>query len=400
LSECPTHAAGRACIVSAIIGRLATVAAGQIPCPDVQRWGTTQTPTALRSESKATDPHANVTRGVHTMPLLSTLSLILLTFVSSPHSMPGHISPGRVWLDDRGQHIQAHGGAILKLGDTFYWFGEDRSKDNDPAKRYVGCYSSTDLVNWTFRNQVVAMTSPFVKAPENWWTLERPKVFHNKRTGKFVMYVHIEGGELPHYHRGELAVFTCDTVDGDYQFVRHFRPKGLESRDIGQFVDDDGTAYLIFESRPTKGFYIAKLNEDYSDIGELTCFIKSPLEGGALVKFDGLYYLIGSWMTGWSPNNNMYSTATSLAGPWTEFKDIAPPQTKTYGSQSTHLLKVVGTETTTVVFMGDIWNPKAHWDSRYLWMPVRIGDGELTLPEPRPWTIDVKTGVVRTSPTK
>ena len=36
-----------------------------------------------------------------------------------------------------------------------------------------------------------------------------------------------------------------------------FRPLGYESRDIGQFVDDDGSAYLIFESRPSHGFYIA-----------------------------------------------------------------------------------------------------------------------------------------------
>jgi len=34
------------------------------------------------------------------------------------------ISPGDVWPDDHGQHIQAHGGGILKLGDTYYWFGE------------------------------------------------------------------------------------------------------------------------------------------------------------------------------------------------------------------------------------------------------------------------------------
>ena len=35
-------------------------------------------------------------------------------------------NPANVWLDDRGQQIQAHGGGILKMGDTYYWFGEDR----------------------------------------------------------------------------------------------------------------------------------------------------------------------------------------------------------------------------------------------------------------------------------
>ena len=64
------------------------------------------------------------------------------------------IEPGAVWPDNRGRHVQAHGGGMTKLGDTWYWFAEDRSQGNDPARRYVGCYSSRDLVRWTFRNAV------------------------------------------------------------------------------------------------------------------------------------------------------------------------------------------------------------------------------------------------------
>ena len=183
-----------------------------------------------------------------------------------------------------------------------------------------------------------------------------------------------------------------DTVDGEYRYLRSFRPLGKESRDIGQFIDDDGSAYLIFESRPVKGFYIAALSKDYLDVEREVCFIKSPLEGGALVRYEGLYYLIGSGLTGWKPNPNKYATATSLAGPWTEFRDIAPPETNTYGSQSTMMLKVVGSKKTSVIFMADIWKPQTQWDSRYLWMSLEIGGGQLRLPEPKEWTLDVVTG--------
>jgi beta-xylosidase len=299
------------------------------------------------------------------------------------------IRPGELWPDDRGQHIQAHGGGILKLGNTYYWFGEDRSKDNDPGKRYVACYSSTDLTHWTFRRQVVKTADP-----ENigeGWVLERPKVFYNAKTKKFVLYAHLDS---QNYRFARVGVFTCDTVDGDYVYLKSFRPLNQESRDIGQFIDDDGSAYLIFEARPTKGFFIAKLSDDYLSVEKEVCFVSSRLEGGALVRHDGLYYLIGSWMTGWNPNNNQYATAKSLAGPWSEFKDIAPPETKTYGAQSTMMIKVVGTRRTTVLFMGDIWKPKTQWDSRYLWMPLEIGGGKLRLPSPRPWSIDLKTGEI------
>jgi hypothetical protein len=300
---------------------------------------------------------------------------------------PQTIVPGSVWPDDRGMHIQAHGGGIIKLGDTYYWFGEDRSKTNDPERRYVSCYSSTDLAHWTFRNQVLKQADPEHLGPH--WVLERPKVFYNPRTRKFVMYMHLDNA---HYSLARVAVAVCDHVDGDYRYVTSFRPLGHESRDIGQFIDD-GEAYLIFEDRPY-GFRIARLSPDYMNVDREMCLIPMHLEGGGLVHYKGLYYVIGSELTGWSPNPNKYATATSLSGPWSDFRDIAPPEKNTYGGQSTMMLKVVGSKTTSVIWMGDVWKPGTQWDSRYLWMPLEIGDGKLSLPEPRPWTLDVKTGVV------
>jgi hypothetical protein len=315
---------------------------------------------------------------------------------SVPSSPPSVIRPGLLWPDDRGRHVQAHGGGIIKLGTTWYWFGEDRSRENDPSRRYVACYSSTDLTNWTFRNQVQRLSDPEGFGEE--WGLERPKVFHNPKTGKFVMYMHIDGRVPGHWSRYSIArvgVAVCDTVDGDYQYVRSFRPLGRESRDIGQFTDDDGTPYLIFESRPTKGFFIATLSDDYLDVEKEVCLVSAPLEGGSIVHYEGLYYVIGSALTGWWPNANKYATAVSLAGPWSEFKDFAPVETHTYGSQSTNLVKVVGSEQTTVIYVGDRWRPEEHWDSRYVWMPLEIGNGTLRLPEPKPWSIDVITGRVQ-----
>ncbi|MGN6555068.1 MAG: family 43 glycosylhydrolase [Verrucomicrobiota bacterium] len=296
------------------------------------------------------------------------------------------IRPAELWPDDRGQHIQAHGGGILKLAETYFWFGEDRGEGLDRSKRYVSCYSSTNLVDWTFRNQVMKQADPENFGPG--WVLERPKVFYNSKTKKFVMYMHIDDSR---YQVARVGVATCDTVDGDYQYLKSFRPLGHESRDIGQFVDDDGTAYLIFEDRPF-GFRIAKLAADYLSLEKEICLIPEHMEGGAVVHLNGLYYAIGSELTGWNPNPNKYATATSLAGPWSEFRDIAPPEKNTYGSQSTMMLKVVGSKATTVIFMGDIWRPKTQWDSRYLWMPLEIGNGQLRLPQPSEWTLNVQTG--------
>lgn len=317
--------------------------------------------------------------------LIATASCSI--FKSGKSQQRNSINPGTVWPDDRGKHIQAHGGGIVKLDATWYWYGEERSRGLDTNYRYVSCYSSTDLVNWKFRGDVLRLSDPENLGGK--WVLERPKVFYNMATKKFVLYFHLDNGT---YKFARVGIAVSDRPDGPFSYVKSFRPLGLESRDIGQFIDDDGTPYLVFENRPSKGFYIVSLSNDYLNVEKEVSFIKAPLEGGAIVRYNGLYYAIGSALTGWRPNPNKYATATSLSGPWSEFKDIAPPETATYGSQSTMMLKVTGTHTTTVIFMADQWKPSTQWDSRYLWMPLQIGDGKLWLPEPRPWSLNVKTG--------
>lgn len=304
------------------------------------------------------------------------------------------VKPGAVWRDTQGKVIEAHGGGILHYGGVWYWFGTDRNPKLDPAKRYVRCYSSRDLMHWKDRGEALVLADPehLVARGGPHWVLERPKVYYSPATHKFVMYMHLDDA---HYRYAHVGVAVSDKVTGPYHFVEAFRPLELESRDIGQFVDDDGQAYLIFESRPSGGFYVARLSPDRLKVERpAVAFVHAPLEGGALVHYHGLYYVMGSHMTGWRANPNVYATAKKLGGPWTTFKEIAPGSKDTYGAQSTFLLKVKGTKTTTVIFMGDVWKPRALWDSRYLWMPLSMKDGGMLLPESEAWRVDAKTGVV------
>jgi hypothetical protein len=328
------------------------------------------------------------------------LILIFVLGVLSAHavlvaqqSTDSLVHPGARWFDDRGQQIQAHGGGIIQYKKTFYWFGEDRSQTNDPAKRYVACYSSQDLIHWKFRRQVFAAEAPENIGPK--WIFERPKVFYNAKTKKFVMYAHLDS---PGYKMARVAVAVSDKIDGIYTYVKSFRPLGQESRDIGQFIDDDGSAYLIFESRPTKGFFIAKLSDDYMNVEKQVAFIEAPLEGGAIVHYKNQYFVLGSHMTGWRANPNVYATAPALAGPWSTMKDIAPPEKNTYDSQSSMLIKVAGRKETSIIYVGDRWTPKELWDSRYIWMPLHVSESSLFLPEPQDWTISVKDGTTTITP--
>ena len=321
------------------------------------------------------------------------LAVLVLLPPSCAASSRGLIRPGAVWRDQLGRQIEAHGGSILYYHHTWYWFGEDRTQGLDPTMRYVSCYSSRDLVHWKFRGRPLQLADPEHLGPR--WILERPKVFYSPLTHHFVMYMHLDDA---HYRLARVALAVSDRVTGPYKYLRSFRPLGLESRDIGQFVDDDGSAYLIFESRPSGGFYIAQLSPDRLSVEKAVAFLHTSLEGGALVRYHGLYYVLGSHLTGWRPNPNVFATAAKLAGPWSAFREIAPGSPDTYGSQSSMLLEVRGTENTAVIFLGDMWKPRSLWDSRYLWMPLQMENGGMVLPSPSDWSIDVKTGVTHVYP--
>jgi hypothetical protein len=314
------------------------------------------------------------------------LTVVILYSAEIVQCQQNNIRPTELWPDNNGKHIQAHGGGIIKIDTIYYWYGEERSQELDTNYRYVSCYSSTDLVNWSFRGDVVKLSDPDSLGSK--WVLERPKVFYNRYSKKYVMYFHLDNAA---YKIAKVGIAISDKPDGDFKYIKSFRPLGHESRDIGQFIDDDGTAYLVFEDRPL-GFHIAKLSDDYMNVEKEMSLIPAHMEGGAIVHYKGLYYSIGSGLTGWKANPNKYAVAKSLNGPWSEFKDIAPPATNTYGSQSTMMIKVVGEKTTSVIFMADIWKPKTQWNSRYLWMPLEIGDGKLWLQEPQPFSLNIKTG--------
>jgi hypothetical protein len=337
----------------------------------------------IRKESSLTKCSAIITA-------LLTIFVVSSSCMAMDAGKREAICPGAVWRDTAGRRIEAHGGCIIKQGRFYYLFGEDRSRHDLADRRYVGCYKSTDLVHWLYCGEVVKLRNPDPKLLTSDWVLERPKVLYNRFTHRYVMYAHIDGR---HYSVARVAVLISRTIDGHYHFLRSFRPLGHQSRDIGIYQAHNGRAYLLFEDRPS-GFRIVRLSLDYLRVQSNICLIHTHLEALGLVHYQGLYYVMGSHLTGWGANPDVYATARSLRGPWSKFRNIAPPRTNTYNSQSGFLLKIVGTRHTAVIYMGDRWNPKQLWNSRYIWMPLKIGDGRLRLPEPRCWRINVHTGVV------
>ncbi|CAG9951801.1 unnamed protein product [Clonostachys rosea f. rosea IK726] len=162
------------------------------------------------------------------------------------------------------------------------------------------------------------------------------------------MYLHIDSSN---YGEAKVGVAVSNTVCGKYEYRGSFQPLGFQSRDMGLFKDDDGSAYLLTEDT------------------------------------NGYYFMFGSHLTGWDPNDNVYSYATSLSGPWSSWANFADSGSNTYSSQTSYILPW---NATTAIYMGDRWHSTNLKRSTYIWLPLELsGTTSVWLRNRESWVPDV-----------
>lgn len=287
-------------------------------------------------------------------------SSLLLAF-SAPVLASLQIIPGGTWTASDGRHIQAHGAGVIVENGTYYLIGEDKT-DGTPFQN-VNCYASTDLVRWDYVGALLSRTSSGDLGPDR--IVERPKVIYNDATGKYVLWMHIDSRD---YGDAKAGVATGDSVCGKYEYIGSVRPLGFQSRDMGLYKDDDGSAYLLTEDRQN-GLRIDKLDSTYTKVESNVYTWSEKIESPAMVKVDGRYYMFGSHLTGWDPNDNVYSTSTSLSSGWSAWREFADDGANTYASQTTFILPFGDGN---FMYLGDRWRSDNLFTSSYIWLPITI----------------------------
>jgi beta-xylosidase len=285
--------------------------------------------------------------------------------------------PGQIWLDTEGKPIQAHGGGIFYEDGVYYWFGENKDGDTYEGAWHrvdvigISCYSSTDLLNW--KNEGVVLPSDPGNQKSDLHpskTLERPKVLRSPKTGKYVLFTHVDHQD---YSYARIGIAISDRPTGPYGYLGSIQPNGSDSRDMTAFQDDDGTAYLFFSSEWNKTLHIVQLDDTYLEPTEIEvrAFIDRSREAPAVFKHHGKYYIISSGCTGWDPNAAELAVAGAPLGPWKVLGDpcVGPDAEITFHAQSTFVLPVAG-KPGAFIAMFDRWNKHDLRDSRYVWLPV------------------------------
>lgn len=360
--------------------------------------------------------------------------------------------PGEIWSDDHGVHINAHGGGVLFHEGVYYWFGEHKIAGTAGNAAHVGVhvYASADLCNWRDAGIALAVTDDPASDIVRGCTLERPKVIFNPRTGRFVMWFHLELKGRG-YAAARVGVAVAERPAGPYVFLRSFRPNagcwpenataaqkaaladpaamaalagrtfnggenaelpqqpvlardfagGQMSRDMTLFVDDDGAAYHVCASEENSTLHISRLSDDFlSTSGRyVRVFENRWHEAPALCKHGGKYWMISSGCTGWAPNPARSAVAESMWGPWTELGNPAAgvnprnglgPEL-TFGAQSTFILPVHGRKDAFIA-MFDIWQPDNAIDGRYVWLPMRFTGAGFVVEWRDRWDLSVFPG--------
>jgi beta-xylosidase len=344
--------------------------------------------------------------------------------------------PGQLWPDNRGVHINAHGGGILYQNGVYYWFGEHKDDYTNSALVGVNVYASTDLYHWTYRGTALQVEDNPASDITKGCVIERPKVVYNRLTDTYVMWFHLEL-KGKGYSAARVGLAVSKNVTGPYQFVRSYRPNagkwpmnmpeadrwasveeksmkawspewleairrglyvrrdfqsGQMSRDMTIFVDEDGKAYHIYASEENLTLQIAELTDDYQ--GHTGRYIRvAPAghnEAPAILKKDGVYFLITSGCTGWEPNAARMFRSTCIWGPWEQLDNPwkGDQAYKSYDSHSTCILPVQGMKEAWI-FMADRWRPRHPSDGRYCWIPVEFEQGIPVLRWRDSWTLDV-----------
>jgi len=343
-------------------------------------------------------------KGLFLVSLVAALVLALFSDFQHVYASSGVIQNDVFWKDTTGNPIYSQGGHVLKEGNTYYWYGvkyngavtyynSPTGKNSDSSFNAVTCYSSTDLVNWTYRGDVLTAAS---LGSSNW--VGRLGVVHNPNTGKYVLLTQYDGalgsGILFATSNSPTGTFAVDHVQSSIGNVVNNM-----SGDQTVFIDDDGKPYLIFDNTSGRTHqYVAPLRaSDYLNVEPATNIYNSAAggrEGTVMFKYNGRYYFCSSDLHGWNASHTYYISATNIYGPYSSEAVMQGTDADfSHVSQTGMMIPVSGTSGSLIIYAGDRWSDFAGNGIGYhQWVPVTFNGTTPVFNSLNQWNLDAAAG--------
>jgi hypothetical protein len=310
------------------------------------------------------------------------------------------------WKDTSGNPIYSQGGGVFKFGDTYYWYGVHYLGAEHylagPTQQYanevtfvaIPVYSSKDLVNWRFENNVATTGTSLPDGTKLSGWVGRLGVSYNETTGKYVMVVQGPGGV--DFLRGDspTGAFTGAAVQA--QITGVVTPA---TGDQTVFTDDNGEDYLVFSNSSGRAHvYVSHLRTSDSLYVEPAVEIEHSTsagrEGNAMFKLGGKYYQAASDLHGWNASVAHVIESTAVQGAYSaEYTLPGTEMDFSHVTQTGFFVTVNGTKQSTVIFAGDRWADFAWNGIGYnQWMPIDKTGSTPQFHSVSQWQFNVTTG--------
>jgi autotransporter-associated beta strand protein len=278
------------------------------------------------------------------------------------------------WKDNNGNPIMAQGGGISKFGNVYYWYGVQYKEMgpyytngtvNTSSSTFsaINCYSSTDLVHWTFQNKVISTSTSGFSNPG--WVGRMGQVVYNSANSQYVMWFEGPGGQ---------CCCTCSTPTGNFALnhaqatiTNVYTGPGAGDCTIFCDVDHNSTPYFICsDPHGRQHAYVCPLSSNYLIIGNATLIDDTGgipawpqgQEANNMFEGNGTYYYTMSNLAGWSYSSAYAVWSTNIFTPADYTADapyLGTTTDYTHYSQVSFGFQVAGTVATNYLMVGDRW---------------------------------------------
>ena len=155
-------------------------------------------------------------------------------------TISGALATGVAFLDTAGERVNAHGGGIIKVGDTFYMHGMYFLSTTTDNNFYgFSMYSSRDLATWKNEGIILPRQASGELGPSR--KGERPHIIRCPSTGEFVLYAHAASED--YQTDKEIVYATSSTVNGQYAYkgpLKNASGAIIAHSDMSAYADDTG----------------------------------------------------------------------------------------------------------------------------------------------------------------
>jgi hypothetical protein len=314
------------------------------------------------------------------------------------------------WNTQDGKPIYSQGGGIFQFKDStgterYYWYGVHykgaETYRNNPSVTIehsvfesVTCYSSTDLVNWTFEADV--LTKEELSKHERISWVGRLGVAYIKELKQYAMVVQ---------HGNQVLFAVSSTATGQFTWHQKINMKEMigttNTGDQTVFTDEDGKSYLIYSyGNGRNKIYVSEIGVKNDSINLLDCtkvFQGESREGNCLFKYNGKYYMCASNIYGWDASFAYYLVADNIRGPYEPTNNMlimdGTADDYAHVTQTGFFLNVKGTKQETVLYCGDRWANFAGNGLGYnQWFPLSFQKDKPYFNSLGSWNLNAKTG--------